>query len=87
MAHQRIAFLADLHSNLEALDACLEHAHENGATRFVFLGDIVGYNADPVAVIDKVKSMVDQGQAIAIQGNHDVACFEDYSIKLNPVAL
>jgi predicted phosphodiesterase len=43
----RIALLTDIHSNREALEACLEHAAANGAERYVFLGDYVGYGADP----------------------------------------
>ncbi|MBP7943086.1 MAG: metallophosphoesterase family protein, partial [Polynucleobacter sp.] len=43
---ERIGLFADLHSNLEAFDACMEQAEELGVTRMVFLGDIVGYNAD-----------------------------------------
>ena len=39
----RIALFADLHSNLEALQACLRHAARHGVRRYAFLGDLVGY--------------------------------------------
>ena len=68
----RIAFLSDIHSNIEALDACLKHAGENGAERFVFLGDFVGYGADPEAVVADVARRVAEG-AVAVKGNHDEA--------------
>ena len=68
----RIALLADVHSNLEALSACLEHAQAAGAERFVFLGDLVGYGADPVAVLDVVMQHAEQGAAVVL-GNHDEA--------------
>ncbi|MEP7133032.1 MAG: metallophosphoesterase, partial [Acidobacteriota bacterium] len=42
----RIALFADVHSNFEALTACLAHAERRGAERHVFLGDHVGYGAD-----------------------------------------
>jgi diadenosine tetraphosphatase ApaH/serine/threonine PP2A family protein phosphatase len=71
-AAMRLALLADLHSNLEAAQACLEHAHGVGVDRFAFLGDIVGYNADPIAVIDLVRSYAAAG-AIVVRGNHDAA--------------
>jgi len=87
MSSERIALFADLHSNLEAFEACMDHAKEMGVDRYVFLGDLVGYNADPVAIIEKVAELVDNGKAIALIGNHDTACFEDYSQKLNPSAL
>ena len=67
-----IALLADVHSNLEALSACLAHAHESGAERYAFLGDLVGYGADPQGVVDIVAAYAAQG-AIVVKGNHDAA--------------
>ena len=80
---ERIGLFADLHSNLEAFDACMEHAKELGVTRMVFLGDIVGYNADPGAVIDRIGELVANKKAIAVLGNHDQAVFEDHSKQMN----
>ncbi|MFO1198907.1 MAG: metallophosphoesterase family protein [Burkholderiaceae bacterium] len=68
----KLALLADVHSNLEALDACMRHARREGAERFVFLGDIVGYGADPGAVVDVVAAQVAAG-GLAVKGNHDDA--------------
>ena len=67
-----IALLADVHANLEALTACLRHAEGNGAGRFAFLGDLVGYGADPQAVVDIVARYAADG-AIVVKGNHDEA--------------
>jgi diadenosine tetraphosphatase ApaH/serine/threonine PP2A family protein phosphatase len=67
-----IALLADIHANLEALDACLAHARAAGATRFVLLGDLVGYGADPAAVVDRACELARAG-AIVLKGNHDEA--------------
>lgn len=68
----RIAFLSDVHSNLEALSACLADAERREAGRIVFLGDLVGYGADPRAVVERVMGLVDRG-AIAVRGNHEEA--------------
>lgn len=68
----RIALLADIHANLEALDACLAHARARGAERFALLGDLVGYGADPQAVLDKARALRAAG-AIVVKGNHDAA--------------
>lgn len=87
MSTERIALFADLHSNLEAFEACLAHAQENGATRYVFLGDIVGYNANPSEVVDRVAEMVNNKQAIAVLGNHDAACYESKALNFNDSAL
>lgn len=65
----RLAILSDLHSNLEALDAVLAAADEAGCERAIVLGDIVGYGADPDAVIARLRERT----AITIAGNHDLA--------------
>ena len=66
----KLALLSDIHANIQALDACLAHAHDQGATRYAVLGDLVGYGADPVAVVQRVMAMVQTG-TLAIKGNHD----------------
>jgi len=83
---ERIGLFADLHSNLEAFEACMEKAQELGVTRMVFLGDLVGYNADPVAVVDRVAELVRSGKALAVVGNHDEAIFKDCSQRMNASA-
>ena len=65
----RVAVLSDVHSNLEALDAVLAVADEQGCDRLLVLGDLVGYGADPDAVIARLV----ERNAIAIAGNHDLA--------------
>jgi diadenosine tetraphosphatase ApaH/serine/threonine PP2A family protein phosphatase len=68
----KIAVLSDIHSNLEALLACLAHARSKGAEQYVFLGDLMGYGADPRACLEIIAPMVNAG-AIAVMGNHDEA--------------
>src|SRR5262245_39877896 len=67
-----IALLGDIHGNREALTACLAHAGEQNVERFLFLGDYVGYGADPGWAVDEVAGYVERG-AVAIMGNHDHA--------------
>jgi diadenosine tetraphosphatase ApaH/serine/threonine PP2A family protein phosphatase len=67
-----LALLADIHANLEALQSCLAHARGRGAERFAFLGDLVGYGADPAAVVDIVGEYASRG-AVVVKGNHDDA--------------
>jgi diadenosine tetraphosphatase ApaH/serine/threonine PP2A family protein phosphatase len=67
-----IALLSDIHGNFEALDACLTHAGESRPDRYAFLGDLVGYGADPQKVVDIVARYAADG-AIVIKGNHDEA--------------
>ena len=68
----RLAFFADIHANRQAFAACLDAARARGAERFIFLGDYVGYGADPEWTVDTVMGQVAQG-ALAVRGNHDNA--------------
>lgn len=68
----KIAVVTDLHANREAVQAVLDHAQAQGAERHAFVGDFVGYGADPAWVVEKVREMV-RGGAWAVQGNHDEA--------------
>jgi diadenosine tetraphosphatase ApaH/serine/threonine PP2A family protein phosphatase len=68
----RIALIADIHANRQALAACLAQARDLGAARFVLLGDYVGYGGDPEWAVDTVMALVGEG-AVALQGNHDNA--------------
>src|ERR1700748_1159516 len=67
-----LALFADVHANRQAFAACLEAARARGAERFICLGDIVGYGADPEWSVDTVMELVARG-GLAIQGNHDHA--------------
>jgi predicted phosphodiesterase len=69
------ALLSDIHGNLEALNACLSHARDRGAERYVFLGDLVGYGADAGGVVEVVVRYAARG-AVVLKGNHDEAVEE-----------
>lgn len=64
----RYAILSDIHSNLEALDAVLKSAGAEKVDAYISLGDIVGYGADPIAVIKTVRAL---DLKASIAGNHD----------------
>jgi len=81
----KIALLADTHSNLEALLACLAHAKREGAGMYAFLGDLVGYGADPVACLAVMAKYADGG-ALLVRGNHDEAALGGLSEHMNPIA-
>jgi diadenosine tetraphosphatase ApaH/serine/threonine PP2A family protein phosphatase len=80
----KTAMFADIHSNLEAISTCLAHAQALGADRFAFLGDLVGYGADPVAVLDLIESHA-RNRAVVVLGNHDAAAL-GRPVDLNPNA-
>ncbi|TAN40967.1 MAG: metallophosphoesterase [Nitrospirae bacterium] len=68
----KTGLFADIHANREALEACLRHAEANQVDDHIFLGDLVGYGADPSWVIDTVMQYHARGAGV-ILGNHDAA--------------
>ena len=68
-----LAVMSDIHANREAFEACLDHARARGCDRFAFLGDYVGYGADPHWTVQTIRELIAGGQAFALQGNHDEA--------------
>lgn len=82
----RLAILTDLHANREAVEACLAHAQRQRADQYVFLGDLVGYGADPGWVVDTVMEYAARG-ALAVQGNHDYAATHAERPGMHPEAL
>lgn len=78
----RYLILSDLHANWEALDAVVRHA-EPDSDRIVCCGDLVGYGADPNAVVEWVRAKC----YLVIRGNHDKACTGQEDLEwFNPVA-
>ncbi len=62
----RCLVISDIHGNLEALERVLEAA--GAVDRTLVLGDLVGYGADPNAVVERVQRLP---HLITIRGNHD----------------
>jgi diadenosine tetraphosphatase ApaH/serine/threonine PP2A family protein phosphatase len=67
----RYLILSDIHSNLQALDAVLAAASRERYDAALVLGDLVGYAADPSAVIARTCAL---RPAAMIRGNHDRVC-------------
>jgi predicted phosphodiesterase len=60
--------LGDIHGNCEALGAALGALADHGVDRVLCVGDIVGYNADPDACVEILRT----AGALCIAGNHDL---------------
>jgi diadenosine tetraphosphatase ApaH/serine/threonine PP2A family protein phosphatase len=78
----RYLIISDIHGNWEALEAVLGHA-QGHYDEIICAGDLVGYGADPNAVVEWIHSNV----KVVVRGNHDKACagLEDLE-WFNPVA-
>jgi diadenosine tetraphosphatase ApaH/serine/threonine PP2A family protein phosphatase len=80
----RYAILADIHSNLAALEAVISDADGRGGfDRIWCLGDVVGYGPDPHECIERLR----QFEHVCIAGNHDWAAIGKMdTADFNPVA-
>lgn len=72
----RIAVLADIHANREALDAVREAVAAEAPDRIVIAGDIVGYGADPAYAVEIAADYAALGAHVVL-GNHDQAAVEE----------
>lgn len=61
----RLLLIADIHSNLEALQAVPKEEYD----RLICLGDIVGYGPNPKECVDLIRKKAD----VCLMGNHDAA--------------
>jgi len=66
----RVAVFSDIHANLEALHSFLAHSSTQGIDRYVCLGDVVGYGANPNQCIAGLRTLP---HSLFILGNHDAA--------------
>ncbi len=64
----RLLLLSDIHSNLEALEACLDAAPDYDLV--ANLGDVVGYGGSPNQTVELLRAT----EPISVRGNHDRAC-------------
>lgn len=64
----RIAVFSDIHGNAIALDAVLVDAANRGVDAYWIVGDIVANGPDPVAVVDRIRSLPN---VTIVRGNTD----------------
>jgi len=68
----KAALVGDVHANLPALEAVLEHARREGAEAVWNIGDWVGYGAFPEEVVRHLR----RAAAASIVGNYDLKVLE-----------
>lgn len=81
---KKIAIFGDIHANWEALEAVLADAENEGCNgNYACLGDIVGYNANPVECLTRVISL----NCPTVKGNHDAEALRNNPLRgMNPSA-
>jgi len=65
----KVALISDVHGNLEALESVLRDMEKQGVEKIHFLGDSVGYGANPNECVKLINKHCD----IKLLGNHDYA--------------
>ena len=65
----RIAVMSDVHSNLAALDACIDDSKRYKVKYYLFLGDLISDWHQPCEVLKRVRSISDR----VIRGNREEA--------------
>jgi diadenosine tetraphosphatase ApaH/serine/threonine PP2A family protein phosphatase len=65
----KYGFFSDVHSNLEALRACVVDFRAEKLDKLYFLGDAVGYGPYPNECVKLIKDIAD----VRLMGNHDFA--------------
>ena len=79
----RFAIFGDIHANLEAFEAVLADALDQGCNAYICLGDVVGYNANPRECLELVQSL----KCPVVKGNHDDYASSQSSLEsFNPLA-
>ncbi len=72
----RLALFGDIHGNIEAFTTVVDHMLDNDVDRYMCLGDIVGYGANPNQCIEVIRSLPKMN---CVLGNHDAAAVWRYS--------
>lgn len=73
----RYAIFSDVHSNLEALEAVMDSYKKEGIDKYLCIGDLIGYGANPRECIEKVRSIA----SVVCAGNHDWAAVRLFSLE------
>lgn len=73
----KYGIFSDVHGNLEAFESACDYYDNCKIDKFIFLGDIVGYGANPRECISLLKKL----KPVLIAGNHDFAVLN--KIRLN----
>ena len=96
MSYPKTAIISDLHSNVPAVETALRDALERGVERFVCLGDVIGYGAEPRPCLELVMRICGEEAkhpfedtplqpGLCLLGNHEQALLET-PVDFNPKA-
>ncbi len=79
----RYGIFSDIHANLEAFTAVMNAYREESIDKYLCVGDVVGYGANPAECINILQGITE----VSVAGNHDWAAAGVFSLEyFNPNA-
>jgi putative phosphoesterase len=78
----KVAFIADVHSNLEALEAVLKAIDKLKIKKIFCLGDVIGYASEP----NKCLEIIKKRKIPCCIGNHELAVIDQNVLGFNVYA-
>jgi putative phosphoesterase len=79
-ADTKIAVLADIHANLDALEAVVQDAEKRGIDVFLNAGDLIGFGPFPNEVVEFLHSK----NVISVVGNYDLEVITNHAKNRGP---
>ena len=78
----KVAIIADIHSNLPALNAVIHEIERADVSMTICAGDIVGYGASPNECVNAIMHLASH----VVRGNHEVSALSRETRGMNPYA-
>lgn len=78
----KVAFIADIHSNLEALKVVLKEIDKMNIKKIFCLGDVIGYSYEP----NKCLEIIRKRKIPCCMGNHELAVINQNAFGFNVYA-
>jgi len=83
----KYGLISDIHANVEAFSVVLGELKAEKVDRFIFLGDIVGYGANPHECLGMLQDLIKDPGCLYVAGNHDSSvCGLSGTENYNPYA-
>ena len=67
----KVGVIADIHGNIEALEAVLSYMEEAGCDEYLLLGDYISDGASPRETMDRLYKLMDAYPCTALRGNRE----------------
>lgn len=71
MSKLKVGVFSDIHSNYYAFKACFEHAINEGASQFIFLGDYISDLSEPRKTLDLMYEIKEKYPCYFVRGNRE----------------